>query len=181
MHERIIEALLESREPAIRWKVRSRVLGEPADALRDEVRRAPLVQRLLKPLKGPKRPGAYAKWQGAHWALAALADLGYPPGDEALYPLREQVLETWLDESYFRDVEVATKAAAYRHAGVPVMRGRHRAHASQPGNALRSLVVLGLADARCDELAALLLRWQWPDGGGLPRPRCSWSDGSRTA
>ncbi len=170
MHERIIEALLDSREPAIRRKVRSGVLGEPAEsremkALRDEVRRAPLVQRLLKPLEGPKRPGVYAKWQGAHWALAALADLGYPPGDEALHPLREQVLETWLDESYHRDVEIATKSAAYRLSGVPVMQGRHRAHASQQGNALRSLVVLGLADSRCAELAELLLRWQWPDGG----------------
>jgi hypothetical protein len=25
--------------------------------------------------------------------------------------------------------------------------------------------MLGLADDRCDDLAALLLRWQWPDGG----------------
>jgi hypothetical protein len=45
------------------------------------------------------------------------------------------------------------------------MRGRHRAHASQQGNALWSLVTLGLADDRCDGLADLLLHWQWPDGG----------------
>lgn len=31
MHEPIVGALLASTEPAIRWKVRSRVLGEPAE------------------------------------------------------------------------------------------------------------------------------------------------------
>jgi hypothetical protein len=166
----IIERLLDSPEPAVRWKVRARVLREPEDspamtALREEVRGSAVVRALLAPLGGPDRPGAYAKWQGAHWALAALADLGYPPGDEALHPLRDRILATWLDEQYYRDVEVATKSAVYRHSGVPVMRGRHRAHASQQGNALLFLTALGLADERCDDLVRLLLHWQWPDGG----------------
>ncbi|MDQ7904099.1 hypothetical protein RB614_06125 [Phytohabitans sp. ZYX-F-186] len=170
MYEPVVEALLASAEPAIRWKVRARVLGEPADspamaALREEVRGSAVVRRLLAPLGGAGRPGVYAKWQGAHWALSALADLGYPPGDETLHPLREQVLDEWLHESYQRDVEIATKSAAYGRAGVPVVRGRHRAHASQQGNALWSLTRLGLADGRCDRLAGLLLHWQWPDGG----------------
>jgi hypothetical protein len=166
----IIEALLASPEPAIRWKVRSRVLGEPADApqitaVREEVRGSAIVSRLLAPFDAAQRPGAYAKWQGAHWVLGALADLGYPPGDEALHPLREQVLSTWLDKAYYRDVQVATKSAVYRHSGVPVMGGRHRAHASQQGYALWFLVTLGLADGRCDDLVERLLHWQWPDGG----------------
>ncbi|MBO3750718.1 hypothetical protein J5X84_31965 [Streptosporangiaceae bacterium NEAU-GS5] len=162
--------MLASPEPAIRWKVRARVLGEPADApemtaLREEVRGSSLVRRLLASFGASPRPGAYAKWQGAHWTLAALADLGHPPGDQALHPLREQVLATWLDGTYYQDVEVATKAAVYRRPGVPVMRGRHRAHASQQGNALWFLQVLGLADDRCAALAERLLHWQWPDGG----------------
>ena len=170
MYESIVEALLVSPEPAIRWKVRSRVLGESAGtwqmaALREEVRDSAVVRRLLAPLAGAERPGVYAKWQGAHWALGALADLGYPPGDDALHPLREQVLSTWLDEAYYQDVEVATKSAVYRRTGVPVMRGRHRAHASQQGYALWFLITLGLADSRCDDLVELLLHWQWPDGG----------------
>ena len=45
------------------------------------------------------------------------------------------------------------------------MRGRCRAHASQQGYALWSLVTVGLADDRCDQLVELLLHWQWPDGG----------------
>jgi len=100
----IVEAMLASPEPAIRWKVRAGVLGEPAGApqitaLREEVRGSAIVSRLLASFGAARRPGAYAKWQGAHWALGALADLGYPPGDEALHPLREQVLSTWLDEA----------------------------------------------------------------------------------
>jgi hypothetical protein len=170
VYESIIEALLASPEPAIRWKVRSGVLGEPASApqitaLREEVRGSAIVSRLLAPLDAGRRPGPYAKWQGAHWVLGALADLGYPQGDEALHPLREQVLGTWLDEAYYQDVQVATKSAAYGHSGVPVMGGRHRAHASQQGNALWFLVTLGLADDRCDDLVERLLHWQWPDGG----------------
>src|SRR5262245_18877344 len=103
MYEPIVHALLASPEPAIRWRARARVLGEPADsapmaALREEVRDSATVRRLLAPFDGALRPSAYAKWQGAHWALAALADLGYPPGDKALHPLREQVLDAWLDE-----------------------------------------------------------------------------------
>jgi hypothetical protein len=104
VHESIVEDLLASAEPAIRWKVRAHVLCEPAGspamtALREEVRGSAVVRRLLAPFdarargRAPRRPrpAVYAKWQGAHWVLAALADLGYPPGDEALHPLREQV------------------------------------------------------------------------------------------
>jgi len=155
----IVEALLASAEPAIRWKVRSSVLGKPGS--REDVRESALVRRLI----ATEAPAVYAKWQGPHWVLGALADLGYPAGDEALFPYRERILDTWLHESYYRDVTIATKSAAYRHSGVPVMNGRHRAHASQQGYALWSLVRLGLADERCEQLAERLLHWQWPDGG----------------
>jgi len=165
MYDSIVHTLLSSPEPAIRWKVRAVVLGEPAESLREEVRASAAVRRLLDPFDAGQLPSVYAKWQGPHWVLSALADLGYPPGDEALHPLREQVLETWLSEGYYQDVEVATKSASYGHSGMPVMGGRYRAHASQQGNALWSLVALGLVDSRCDRLVELLLRWQWPDGG----------------
>lgn len=170
VHAAIVDTLLTSAEPSIRWKVRTRVLDEAPDdpgviALRDEIRSGERVQRLLAPCLSAVRPGTYAKWQGAHWVLAALADLGYPPGDAALQPLREQLLDAWLDESYFVEFEAFTKSAAYRRQGVPVMHGRYRRCASQQGNALRVLVALGLADDRCGALAERLLLWQWPDGG----------------
>jgi hypothetical protein len=102
---------------------------------------------VAKLIAGAASVPVYAKWQGAHWVLAALADIGHPPGDPSLLPLRDRVLSAWLA------VEP------------PLLDGRYRAHASQPGNALRSLIKLGLADERCDALAAMLLNWQWPDGG----------------
>ena len=46
--------------------------------------------------------------------MAALADIGYPAGDEALEPVRDQLVETWLRPSYFEEFECTNKAAAYR-------------------------------------------------------------------
>jgi hypothetical protein len=170
VHGSIVDMLLTSAEPSIRWKVRTRVLDEASNdagviALRDEIRSSERVRRLLAPCLAAERPGTYAKWQGAHWVLAALTDLGYPPGDVALHPLREQLLDAWLDESYFVEFEAFTKSAAYRRQGVPVMQERFRRCASQQGDALRVLVALGLADDRCGAVVERLLLWQWPDGG----------------
>jgi hypothetical protein len=167
---KMLDTLLASPEPSIQWKVRTGVLGEARDcagilALRQEIGQSERVKQLLAPLSSASRPGAYSKWQGAHWVLAALADLGYPPGDPALFPLREQILDTWLDASYYMEFEATAKSGAYRRPGVPVMEGRHRRCASQQGNALWFLINLGLADSRCDDLAERLLHWQWPDGG----------------
>jgi hypothetical protein len=169
-HGALVDALLRSPEPAIRWKVRTKVLGEAPDsaeilALRDEVRRSDLVRALLAPFDSAPWPAAYAKWQGAHWVLTALADLGYPYGDAALHPLRDQVLDTWLSPAYYREFEAKTKASSYGRSGVPVMRGRYRRCGSQQGNALWSVVVLGLDDGRCADLVERLLHWRWPDGG----------------
>jgi hypothetical protein len=165
----VIDELLRSPEPSIRWKVRTRVLGEPDDApgirrLRREIRRSPRVAALLSRrdadgrISDPSR--VYQKWQGAHWVLAALADLGYPAGDAALEPLARQVCETWLGPSARRDRIVA---------------GRHRRCGSIPGNALFAASRLGLAGDCASRLAALLTRWQWPEGGWNcdPRPEAS--------
>jgi hypothetical protein len=174
MARRVVDALLRSDEPSIRWKVRTRVLGESADKpgvrrLRREIRRSPRVQRLLAGRSADGRlettRSVYAKWQGAHWVLAALADIGYPPGDRSLVPMRDQVLDAWLKPHYFRDFTTDDPAASYRRSGVPVMQGRHRRCASQQGNALRSVTLLGLTDERTGRLAERLLHWQWPDGG----------------
>ena len=107
----------------------------------------------------------YRKWQGMHWVLAILADIGYPRGDRALFRARDQVLDHWLAPAYYREFEAATQAAAYRGRGVPRMQGRYRRCASLQGNALYSLGMLDLLDAREDALVERLLHWQWPDGG----------------
>lgn len=166
--------LAESSEPSIRYKVRVGVFGENAAspeivALREEIRSSPRVQTLLagRDANGELHRGkhVYQKWQGAHWVMATLADVGYPPGDSALIPIRDQLLDAWLAPHYFAEFVAATKATGYKNYGVPVMQGRYRRCASQQGNALYAIVTLGLADERTEKLAERLLHWQWPDGG----------------
>src|SRR5713101_5331608 len=169
-----IAALLKSPEPSIRWKTRVHVLGEDPNGksirlLREEIRRSHTVRALLSRRDQLGRPGTarqvYYKGQGLHWVLASLADLGYPEGDESLYPLRDRVVEFGLGPGYFREFTARTEAEAYRGRGVPLMRGRYRRCASQQGNALYSVMTLGIADERVHSLAERLLHWQWPDGG----------------
>lgn len=154
----VVERLLRSDEPSIRLKTRLNVLGEhpacPAiGRLRDEVRTSARVACLLseRDRSGRIPHPVYGKWYGAHWVLTELAHLGYPPGDESLIPLREQVLGCWLSPRHIGDVRVID--------------GRPRRCGSQEGNALLSLVLLGLADERAEQLARNLVKWQWPDGG----------------
>jgi hypothetical protein len=97
--------------------------------------------------------------------MAALADTGYPRGDRSLLPVRDQLMERWLADRYFREHDAKSRAQAYRREGVPVMQGRHRRCASQQSNALFSVLTLGLADERAQDLVERLLHWQWPDGG----------------
>jgi hypothetical protein len=98
----IINKLLNSDEPSVRFKVLVNVLGEKPESskirkLQQEIKSSSRVKLLLsergKDGKIPFHP--YRKWYGAHWMLASLADIGYPPGDKSLIPLREQVCE-WL-------------------------------------------------------------------------------------
>jgi hypothetical protein len=154
----ITAQLLTAQDPCIRYNTLTRVLGK--DEATPDVRQARLavkasatVQTLLseRDASGAIPYHPYAKWYGAHWVLAALADLGYPPGDTALFPLREQELGWLLGPSHQQQIRLIA--------------GRVRRCASQEGNALYALLVLGLADSRTDELAERLCRWQWPDGG----------------
>ena len=172
---KIVDRLLESEEPSVQWKVRVRVLGEsetsrPIRALQKRIRESPRVATLLSGRGTDGRllhgRNIYDKWRGAHWVLASLADIGYPPGDKALLPAREQLMSYWLDKrSFYQEFEVKTKAASYGRAGVPILNGRHRRCASQQSSALFSVLTLGLADRRANDLVERLLHWQWPDGG----------------
>jgi len=169
-----VDGLLASSEPSIRYKIRVGVLGESESSrsireLRREIRASPRVAALLAGRAADGRllrgRGIYQKWQGAHWVMAALADLGYPPGDRDLIPMRDQLLDAWLAPEFYDEWECASKEKAYSRRGVPVMNGRYRRCASQQGNALHAIVMLGLADERTKALVERLLHWQWPDGG----------------
>jgi len=129
----MVKALLDSEEPSIRWKVRTQVLGEdpasPASRrLGEEIRNSPRVHALID----GAATASYRKWQGRHWVLQTLAELGYPAGDEALEPLAETVLATWVNERYYREYEPTTGP---RKPGVPVIDGRARRCGSQQGGA----------------------------------------------
>ena len=170
----LIDTLLKDPDPSIRWKARVHVVGEsptsrPIRALREEIRTSPTVHALLSlrdRLARSATPGSvYHHWQGLHWMMASLADIGYPEGDRTLFPVRDRVLEVWLGPQFFKEFDANTKAQSYAKRGVPLMRGRYRRCGSQQGNALLSVLALGLADERADKLAERLLHWQWPDGG----------------
>jgi len=90
----IVDGLLRDEDPAIRWRTRAMALGEDpqSDVVRglgDEVRESPRVQALLahRDASGRITSGrnVYAKWQGAHWILAHLADVGYLLGEVMLF------------------------------------------------------------------------------------------------
>ena len=173
-HAAAVAALLESPEPSIRWKIRANVLGEDVHsrgmrALREEIRVSPRVRALLarRDVSGRiiAKRGVYDKWQGAHWILASLADIGYPEGDAKLLPARNQVLDCWLAPEFYEEFNATSRADAYKKQGVPIMQGRARRCASQQGYALYYLIVLGLDDKRVHDLVERLLHWQWPDGG----------------
>jgi hypothetical protein len=149
-----IEWLLQSAEPGIRMQTRRDLQGE--DAADDEARvlDGPIVRRLLdgQHADGGFGTNVYAKWRGAHWRLASLVELGIPAGEPRALAAYETVLQ-WL--------------LGPRHlAAVKQVAGRYRRCASQEGNALHVGVRLGLADdPRVAQLAANLVRWQWPAGG----------------
>ena len=174
LYDSVVGALLKWPEPSVRWKVRSDVLGDDPHAkdmraLREEVRNSARARTLLarrdKSGRLISRRSVYDKWQGAHWILATLADLGYPEGDKTLAPVRDQILDRWLDSEFYDEFEASKKADAYKKEGVPVMHGRHRRCASQQGYALYFLLKLGLENERVHALVERLLHWRWPDGG----------------
>jgi hypothetical protein len=176
----IIETLLSSTEPSIRLKTRIRLLSEDTRSsrvlrLREEVRTSPRIKALLserrKDGKIPWHP--YAKWDGAHWVLAALADLGCPQGDKSLVPMKEQV-NKWLLSN---DHKEYAEARPYKHhppaALLSQIKERPRIHGSMEGNAVWSQLTLDLFDGKSEKLVERLLSLQWPDGGwncdGNPR------------
>lgn len=169
----IIEKLLASEDPCIRYRTMVDLCGvskEEASAKRAQalIKSSPRVKALLslRNSQGQFPPHVYAKFTGAHWVLADLADIGYPQGDKSLLPIRDQVYDCWLNPERTQERIIEAEAARYKSLpGVPVIAGRARRCASQEGNALYATLALGIADERSDQLAANLIRWQWPDGG----------------
>ncbi len=171
----VVRELLKSPEPAIRWRTRVRVLGESRSSpavrrLSDQVRRSAVASALLARRTAVHRAGTfggvYRYYQGCHWALAALAELGYPPGDPLLAPWIDRTLSMWTQPRFERTATPSSEGEPVAEwTGVPRLRGRYRRCASQQGYALYSGVLLGSDDPRLAQLSRMLERWQWPDGG----------------
>jgi hypothetical protein len=160
----VLDRLLESEDPTVRYKARTLILGEGENSpevrkLRDSIARSPRAKALLSG-RGPdgRIPdnGPYRKWQGPHWTLYQLALIDYPPGDESLHPLRDQIYDWLLDPAHLEFP---------RSLLVPGQEERFRHCASIEGNAIGYSIRLGIDDKRTKELASRLARWRWPDGG----------------
>jgi hypothetical protein len=143
--------LAAEADPAIRALARRELLDDPVPD--EDVLRSPLVRGLVAGLGDRavlERP--YGKWAGAHWRLVSLVELGVPAGYGPAVRAAEVVLEHW--------------AATGRLAGVQVVDGRRRMHASQEGNAVAVACRLGMAgDERVARLVEHLVAGRWPDGG----------------
>jgi hypothetical protein len=146
--EHALDWLLASPEPAVRYLTSRDLLEEEVEPP-EELLEGPIVRALLD---ADLDVHPYQKWQGAHWRLVSLVELGIPPGKERALAGAEQVL-AWLTGD------------GHRHR-IQTIDGLVRRCASQEGNALAVCCRLGLAaDERVQLLAESLIAWQWPDGG----------------
>jgi hypothetical protein len=143
-----IDLLLGSREPAVARLARRDLLGEGVGD--DAFYGGSIVEGLLD-FDFDAHP--YKKWQGSHWRLVSLVELGIPPGDERALAGADHVLDGWLTTQGHRK-------------RIPTIDGLTRRCGSQEGNALAVCCRLGMAgDPRVQLLAESLVGWQWPDGG----------------
>ncbi len=152
--------LLNSNEPAIRLKTYLYLLDYDYDT--SEVKKlivnlkkeSPIISSLFSYLPKDETSETfhvYTKWQGVHWILAQLADIGYPPGDKDLIPSITREMSWLLSDKHWKSK--------------PLINGRRRFCASQEGNGLYAAVSLGFFDKRCKQLADRLIQHQWSDGG----------------
>lgn len=156
--ESIIQKLVNSDEPSVRYRTAVGVLDKPAEspevkALQEEVRHSARVKAMLAPrgVDGRFPWHAYQKWNGSFWTLLVLADMGYPTGDPSLLPLAEQNYEWILHPKHIKSVSL--------------INGRWRRCACQESGVVFAMIKLGLTDSRVEQLVKSLLKWQWPDGG----------------
>jgi hypothetical protein len=166
-----IQWLLNSNDPSVRYFALTDLLEatshsrEASTALK-QILNGPRVQALLAGQHIGKHkskesygvhPGGfgvhpYKKWDGAHWRLVSLVELGIPAREPRAVAAADQVLQWLTGESH--------------RSKIKAIDGRVRRCGSQEGNALAVCSRLGLIDdPRVQYLAESLIAWQWPDGG----------------
>ena len=166
-----IQWLLNSNDPSVRYFTLVDLLDKSSrsrevKAARDQILDGPRVKALLAGQHIGKQkskdsfgihPGGfgvhpYKKWDGAHWRLVSLVELGIPAHEPRAVAAADQVLQWLTGESH--------------RSKIKAIDGRVRRCGSQEGNALAVCSRLGLIDdPRVQYLAESLIAWQWPDGG----------------
>ncbi len=169
----LMDALCAHSSPVVAWRARTLLAGESERApamrrLRKAIGASAMARRLLKGLKG-ERVNPYRKWQGPHWTLYSLAEIGYPPGDKRLFPLRQRVLDWMFAPAFLKAPSTLV---------LPDQPKRPRRCASMEGNTIRAQLLLGIVDEeRVPLLVERLIAMQWPDGGW----NCDKQPGARTS
>ena len=163
----LLGRLAGSDDPVLAYKAATLLAGSAAGAgagaapdqladLRGRIAGSPMALALIDGIRLHEAMGAYRKCQGPHWTLVSLAMIDYPPGDQALLPLRRRI-DDWL----FCNAHLNGRGTSV----YPGQEDRVRHCASTEGNAIWYSIRLGLENDRTIEIVDQLIRWQWPDGG----------------
>lgn len=167
------DSLCAHENPVVAYRARRLLAGEPEGSralrrLRRTIGMSEMAQRLLLALEG-ERFNPYRKWQGPHWTLYSLAEIGFPAGDARLLPLRRRVMD-WMFAPAFLKPPMTVL--------FPDQPRRPRRCASMEGNTIWAQLVLGIVDdGRVPLLVDRLEAFQWPDGGW----NCDKRPGARTS
>jgi hypothetical protein len=157
----LVDFLCGHEDPVIAWRARRLLAGESERTpvmrrLRGAIGASPMARRLLKGLRG-ERFNPYRKWQGPHWTLYSLAEIGYPTGDERVLPMRQRVLDWMFAPAFLKPPSTVV---------LPGQPERPRRCASMEGNTIWAQLLLDIVDEqRVPLLVERLIAMQWPDGG----------------
>jgi hypothetical protein len=157
----LADSLCAHENPVVAYRARRLLAGEAETSramrtLRRAIGSSEMAKRLLRALTG-ERSNPYRKWQGPHWTLYSLAEIGFPPGDRRLIPLRQRVMDWMFAPGFLKPPSTVV---------FPDQPRRPRRCASMEGNAIWSQLVLGIVDdEHVSRLVDRLVAFQWPDGG----------------
>ncbi len=157
----LTDSLCAHENPIVAYRARRLLAGESESSrtlrrLRRAIGSSEMATRLLLALNG-ERFNPYRKWQGPHWTLYSLAEIGFPAGDARLLPLRQRVMEWMFAPAFLKPPSTVFFSEQPR---------RPRRCASMEGNAIWSQIVLDIVDDKhVPVLVDRLIAFQWPDGG----------------
>jgi hypothetical protein len=157
----LADSLCAHRNPVVAYRARLLLAAESERSpamrkLRRAIGSSPMARRLLTALHG-ERFNPYRKWQGPHWTLYSLAEIGFPVEDGRLFPLRQRVMEWMFAPAFLKPPSTVI---------LPDQPERPRRCASMEGNTIWSQILLGIVDHECVPLLVeRLIGFQWPDGG----------------